>query len=187
MTALDTIEALHSRIRPCLQEVAASRMVAGKGRALRVFTSPFDAADVRDGAFLQSVMGDSVSYVTDVQGTLSPGRWLGDSFVICDASATMERASALAAGRGGGAPADHLGRFLVSLSYRVTDRGDVFVSPFCAYFMMFNMRIHGFDHRFDKDVADFPASHLSREVLLNYLLASYPFYEHTWHTVERPW
>lgn len=80
---------------------------------------------------------------------------------------------------------DIAGRYAMTPMYAV-DGDRVYASPTVCFWMRFNANLHGFNHRYDPEIARHPLEDVTRAHILNHVLASFDFYKIFANARERP-
>ncbi len=67
------------------------------------------------------------------------------------------------------------GRYAVKVFYSI-EGDEVLAAPVVAYWMLFDGKLHAFNHRYDTNVAAHPIEQVTRAQILNHVLGSFEFF-----------
>jgi hypothetical protein len=81
----------------------------------------------------------------------------------------------------------YAGKYFETVVFVVGPNETVAASPFVVYHMRFDDKLHGFDHRFDKDQASQPVETVDKYAVQNHFLGAYDFFKIHARSAERPW
>ena len=99
-------------------------------------------------------------------------RYLGYSLVAVDPEPAESR---------------YAGKFLETIMLTLGPNESVYASPFMMYHMKFDNKLHGFEHRFDKNQEFQSVETIDKYAIQNHFLGAYDFFKIHARRDERPW